>query len=179
MWPKTWNLWTLSSIIWTIIDICTCLTFLSDSDSYAEYRTWNANVTGTLQFRFKTFKPTAVLLYIDEVSNRPEDEKSYLELSLERGSLKLVVQMGGEGRLSKKEGRFRPRFSTFNDMNWHKVKILRNRSKTTVKVDQWSFEVVNQGKIDYLPVNSSLFVGGVSKMFESKIVNRRVFFTLW
>ena len=179
MWPRMLNVWALSSIIWTIIDICSSLTFLSDSDSYAEYRTWNANTTGILEFRFKTFKPTAMLLYIDEVSNRPEDEKSYLELSLDRGSLKLVVQMGGEGRMSKKERRFRPRFSSFNDMNWHKVKILRNRSKTTVNVDQFSFAVINQGKIDYLPVNSSLYVGGVSRMFESKIVNRRVFFTLW
>ena len=148
---------------------CNSLTFLSKTDSFAEYPAWSTKFSGNLEFEFQTFNPSSLLLYTEEISDSPNDRKSFLRLSLRRGSLYLVVQMGDEDFLSKKDKEFG---AHMNDLKWHKVLIIRDKNKTTVTLDnRWSFVLINEGKLRYLPVNSSLFVGGISKEALTSLVN--------
>ena len=155
-----------------LLHFCDCITFLSREDSFAEYPPWSARLSGSLEFEFKTFNPRSLLLYAEEISDSPNDRKSFFKLSLLHGSLNLVVQMGGEDSRSKKTKRFS---ANLNDLRWHKVLIVRDKNKTTVTIDDsWSFVLINQGTILELPVNSSLFVGGVNKENLEKLVSGRI-----
>jgi len=160
------------TIVLFLLHFCDCITFLSREDSFAEYPPWSARLSGSLEFEFKTFNPRSLLIYAEEISDSPNDRKSFLKLSLLHGSLNLVVQMGGEDSRSKKTKRFS---ANLNDLRWHKVRIVRDKNKTTVTIDgRWSFDLTNQGTISELPVNSSLFVGGVNKEKLKDLVSGRI-----
>ena len=171
---KAVDLFYLGTLLNVVLDLGSCLTLLSGSNSYAEYPPWTADVSGKIEFRFKTFNPTSLLLYIEEQSSKNQEEKSFLELSLLDGSMKLVVQMGGEDYWSKKQRRFG---GNLNDLKWHSVQIIRDKRKTTLKVDNWSFSLINTGEADQLSVNSSLYVGGLPKELRGSVVNGRIFYT--
>ena len=160
------------TVLISLMNLCDCITFLSKEDSFAEYPPWRTKLSGSLEFEFKTFNPRSLLLYAEEASDLPNDRRSFLKLSLLHGSLSLVVQMGGEDSLSKKTKRFG---ANLNDLRWHKVLIIRDKNKTTVTIDgRWSFVLVNEGDLLNLPVNSSLFIGGVNKKVLDKAVSGRI-----
>eukprot|EP00795_Rhopilema_esculentum_P007522 gene7522-13303_t len=148
------------SVISMILDLCDCLSFLSPKTSYAEYPAWTASVNGKLEFEFKTYEMQSLLLYVEEIGHfQRYDDRSYLKLELRKGGLYLIVQMGGSDSASKKRKRFG---AGLNDLKWHKVVIQRNGIKTVVMIDKWKFDVNNEGGVlSYLPINSSLYIGGV------------------
>lgn len=165
-------LFSAVTVLIYLMNLCDCITFLSKEDSFAEYPPWRTKFSGSLEFEFKTFNPRSLLLYAEEVSDLPNDQRSFLKLSLLHGSLSLVVQMGGEDYPSKKIKRFG---ANLNDLRWHKVLIIRDKNKTTVTIDgRWSFVLINEGDLLNLPVNSSLFVGGVNKEVMDKAVSGRI-----
>eukprot|EP00794_Sanderia_malayensis_P004633 gene4633-5240_t len=175
---KTYNTKLITSILLIssmILDRCNSITLLSRSSSYAVYPPWPANVTGRLEFRFKTSNPNSLLLYIEEENNEKDrDDKSYLQVSLQQGAIKLEVQMGGTDFWSKKHRVFG---LDLNDLEWHSVEIKRKRRSTTLKIDQWSFNIINTGMASTLPINSSVYVGGLPNQLRRKVVNGRVFYT--
>lgn len=149
-----------------------CLTFLSKEYSFAEFPPWSARYSGSLELEFKTANPTSLLIYAEEISRKPSDEKSFIQLNLLHGSLKLVVQMGGESFWSSKKTLIGV---NLNNLKWHKVVIMRVKNKTSITLDgRWSLTLTNEGDLKYLPVNSSLFIGGVGKERLRKVVSGRV-----
>ena len=160
------------SIMLSVLHLSKCITFLSREDSYAEYPPWEAKTSGRLEFEFKTFNPWSLLLYAEEVSDLPNGQKSFITLSLRHGSLRLVVQMGGDDFRSK---RTLDNFGVnLNDLRWHKVVIIRDKNKTILSLDGRSWDLINEGKLLHLPVNSSLFVGGVHREILHKVVSARI-----
>lgn len=146
-----------------------CLTFLNRSESYAEYPAWNSVHDGRLQLEFRTYLPTSLLLYAEEISKRPSDERSFMKVSLLNGRLNVIIQMGGEDERSKKHVLH---YGNLNDMKWHKLVIIRDKNKTKLSIDGHPLVVVNDGEQNYLPLNSSLFIGGVnSKVLKNPISN--------
>ena len=108
---------------------------------------------------------------MSDTNTKSRDKHSFLQLSLENGGIRLVVQMGGEDFGSKKQRRFG---ANLQDLEWHTVQIHRSYQNTTVKVDNWSFKLVNTGDLRTLPVNSDVYVGGVPSRLKKRLVNGRL-----
>ena len=152
---------------------CDCLTFLNKSTSYAEFPTWNAIRKGTLQFKFKTYNRYGLLLYIDDSSTEGRSS-NFLQLSLNYGGrLEVIIQMG---EANSKSYRRRIIGSNLNNLEWHYVRLKRNGSQTVVSIDHWTAILITQGRFDYLPVNSNLYIGGVPSRLRKQVVNRGVFY---
>ena len=104
-----------------------------------------------LRFRFKTFLPDALLLYMDDEGNT-----NFLRLELIRGKLRLTCSYGS---------RFGPmadetRGENLNDLAWHRVLVERNRDNTTIYLDNLPKLAVESREKKGLIVKSPIYFGG-------------------
>lgn len=137
---------------------CESLSFLggeNPADSRARYQRWNARDKGTLNFQFRTSKPDGILLYMD--NNIEHDErawsKSYIQLILEMGKLRLTVSHSPDESIAEELG------TDLNDANWHNVTIIRNYRVTVFELDGMQRILTKLHWKSTLEVLSDLYVG--------------------
>lgn len=87
---------------------------------------FNQNFTrGIFEFEFKTFVEKALVLYQDDAGFT-----DHIELSLSKGAVFFSFSTGRSGT----EGRYIST-KTYNDFQWHSVKVERNSSSTCLALD--------------------------------------------
>ena len=119
----------------------------------ATYPNWNAKQKGTLNFQFKTSEKEGLLLYMQGDTN-----KMSLQLSLERGRLKLAISHSPEENMEEELGR------DLHDSTWHNVTIQRNHRATLFELDGTQRVVTKLHWKETLAITSDLYVGGMEKM---------------
>lgn len=126
-------------------------TFTSARTSFLQLKRWNMSDARCLRFRFKTFLPDALLLYMDDEGNT-----NFLRLELIQGKLRLTCSYGS---------RFGPmadetRGKNLNDLVWHRVLVERNKDNTTIYLDDLPKLAVESREKKGLIVKSPMYFGG-------------------
>ncbi|KAL9954976.1 hypothetical protein ACROYT_G042567 [Oculina patagonica] len=126
-------------------------TFTNARTSFLQLKRWNVSETKGLGFRFKTFLPDALLLYMDD-----EGQTNFLRVELFHGKLRLTCSHGSRfGAMAVEIG------DNLNDLNWHRVLLERNNGKTTISLDNRSKSTINSRERTSLIVKSPMYFGGL------------------
>lgn len=126
-------------------------TFTNARTSYLQLKRWNVSEIKGLGFRFKTFLPDALLLYMDD-----QGQTNFLRVELFQGKLRLTCSYGSRyGAMAVEIG------DNLNDLNWHYVLLERNNGKTTISLDNRSKSTINSREKTSLIIKSPMFFGGL------------------
>lgn len=163
------NMFLFTLVIYLAVLIQTdCYTFVDKDKSYIEYKQWNMDETGTLEFRFKSLKPNGLILYSD-TSKTATYTDSYIVLKLIRGKLLVTIQMGEDNYRARKEVKMG---GDLNDMKWHKVVIERdaaNPKVTYIQLDTKRKSLQSDGVHSVMGLNSGLFFGGLPLQLDNMV----------
>ena len=168
----------LSEDAWTLLlchllllyNYVECYTFTNPESSFLHFKQWDTTQTGILRFKFKTSKPYGLLMYSDN-SKESSGIDNYISLKLALGKISLTIQYGEEDHKSKRTiliGK------SLNDLQWHTVEIIKYSKqprRTTINVDDYTKDILNDGKYDTLRLNSGLYFGGISEDLQKDIVD--------
>lgn len=126
-------------------------TFTSVRSSFLQLKRWNVSETRCLAFRFKTFLPDALLLYMDDEGNT-----NFLRLELIQGKLRLTCSYGSRfGAMAVEIG------DNLNDLVWHRVLLERNKENTTIYLDSLPKLPVESREKKGLIIKSPMYFGGL------------------
>ena len=145
-----------------------CYTFIDKNTSFLQYKQWNMDETGTLEFRFKTLNDYGLIMYSD-TSQTASYAKSYIALKLIRGELEATIQMGADDYRSVQ---FIKLGADLNDMQWHQVSIERDAvhpKVTYIQLDNERKSLVNDGEHSTMKLNSGLFFGGMPQQLDNMV----------
>ncbi|KAJ7365339.1 hypothetical protein OS493_005444 [Desmophyllum pertusum] len=127
-------------------------TLTNSTTSFLQLKRWNVSETRGLGFRFKTFLPDALLLYMDD-----EGKTNFLRVELFQGKLRLTCSHGLRfGAMAVEIG------DNLNDLVWHQVLLERNNSITTISLESGrSKSTVNSREETSLIIKSPMYFGGL------------------
>lgn len=117
-------------------------------NSYISVPFIEAKSTTSIEFKFRTRLPNALLLLVS-------GQQDYCVVKLENSLLKVIINLGGgETELTT------PKSLILNDFKWHKIIINRKEANLTIIVDNThSVRKKLPGKFFELNIQSGLFVG--------------------
>ncbi|XP_066018979.1 uncharacterized protein [Pocillopora verrucosa] len=123
--------------------------FLGKLKSHAEYEPWNWLANATLQFYFKTWSKSKMMMFYQEEKTHGQ----HMDLFLKKGKLQLRVKMG-QNMVSIQE-RFIEDKVDFDDSGWHEVKIELSGSEIRFFVNSTDGNVYSADPIPYTEYNPS------------------------
>ena len=131
--------------------------------SFVQYPKWVPGANGSLEFLFQTTEQNGLLLYTDDGGSY-----EFFELKLVDGSVRLRYSLGGGAKLLT-VGR------SFDDGNWHRVRIQRHYERTELIVDNHAEYRSSKG-LDYdfgsTATNSYVWMGGLPDFVQRQITGR-------
>lgn len=126
--------------------------------------------SGIFEFEFKTFVDTALVLYQDD-----EGKSDHIQITFQEGRLWFLFYLNKNNNPGMQRGFTSER--TYNDFEWHSIRIERNASAT-------SFIVDNGEEIKTIPTygyqslfTSTLLIGGFDfDQYVNDLSNQGAFF---
>ena len=123
--------------------------FLGKLKSHAEYEPWNWLANATLQFYFKTWSKSKMMMFYQEEKTHGQ----HMDLFLIKGKLRLRVKMGQN--MASFQKRFIEDKVDFADSGWHEVKIELSGSEIRFFVNSTDGNVYSADPIPYTEYNPS------------------------
>ena len=123
--------------------------FLGELKSHAEYEPWNWLANATLQFYFKTWSKSKMMMFYQEEKTHGQ----HMDLFLIKGKLRLRVKMGQN--MVSIQKRFIEDKVDFADSGWHEVKIELFGSEIRFFVNSTDGNVYSADPIPYTEYNPS------------------------
>ena len=123
--------------------------FLGKLMSHAEYEPWNWRANTTLQFYFKTWSKSKMMMFYQEEKTHGQ----HMDLFLIKGKLRLRVKMGRN--MISIQKRFIEDKVDFADSGWHEVKIELSESEIRFFVNSTDGNVYSADPIPYTEYNPS------------------------
>ena len=145
------------------------ITFINPRASFLQSTRWNASDFGALGFRFKTFLPDALLLYMVD-----RGDENFLRVDLSRGRLRLTCSRSKLRVMSANIG------ENLNDLIWHQVLLERSEGSTTIYLGGRSRSILTDDKVIF-NMEGSMYFGGIppslskNNVIQSSVGNSKRF----
>ncbi|XP_078001036.1 neurexin-3-like [Glandiceps talaboti] len=139
------------------------VTFITP-EAYIAVDKWDAKMSGSLSYRFRTNEPNGVLMYNNGEKAMPD----YFAMELLDGYLNMILDLGS-GTIKMKCHRDR-----LDDGQWHFVRVERFKREGSVQVDDETMPFRVSGNSDQLDLEGSLFIGGIDDSSTSKMLPREM-----
>ncbi|XP_070578761.1 neurexin-3-like isoform X4 [Ptychodera flava] len=133
-------------------------------EAYLAIDKWDAKVTGSLSYRFRTNEPNGVLMY----NNGEKAMSDFFAMELLDGYLNMILDLGS-GAIKLK---CHP--NTLNDGQWHSVKVEKNKKQGTVQVDEGVTPFFVSGDNERLDLEGNFFIGGTDTSLEAEKLPREM-----